>query len=76
MIWLARISRHAQFLEARPAPRTPCSISDPAFNARVAGHHMPIQPTGPGVGEHNARVFAEFGVDAEELASPTAQGLE
>lgn len=62
MIWLAGISRHAQFLEARAAPRTPCSINDPAFIARVAGRHMPIQPTGPGVG-------------AEELVSPTAQGV-
>jgi crotonobetainyl-CoA:carnitine CoA-transferase CaiB-like acyl-CoA transferase len=28
---------------------------------------MPLPRTGPSVGEHNAEVYAQFGIDAAEL---------
>ena len=51
------------------------SLPAPCIVPRVAGRHMPIPRTGPDVGEHNAQVFAEWGVDATELAALKAQGV-
>ncbi len=51
------------------------SLPAPCIVPRVLGRHMPIPRTGPDVGEHNAQVFAEFGVDATELAALKAQGV-
>ncbi|WP_200843424.1 CaiB/BaiF CoA-transferase family protein [Pantoea sp. 18069] len=51
------------------------SLPAPCIVPRVLGRSMPIPRTGPDVGEHNAQVFAEFGVDAAGLAALKAQGV-
>lgn len=44
------------------------SLPAPCIVPRIVGREMPIPRTGPAVGEHNAEVYAEFGIDAAELA--------
>jgi crotonobetainyl-CoA:carnitine CoA-transferase CaiB-like acyl-CoA transferase len=51
------------------------SLPAPCIVPRILGRTMPIPRTGPDVGEHNAQVFAEFGVGADELAALKAQGV-
>lgn len=51
------------------------SLPAPCIVPRILGRTMPIPRTGPDVGEHNAQVFAEFGVGADELATLKAQGV-
>ncbi|MCT9810982.1 CoA transferase [Acidovorax sp. Be4] len=51
------------------------SLPAPCIVPRVRGRQMPIPRTGPDVGEHNAQVFAEFGVAASALAALKAQGV-
>ena len=47
----------------------PCVV--PRFS-----NYTPVTPrSGPGVGEHNAEVFGEYGVSAEELARLKVQGV-
>jgi len=47
----------------------PCVV--PRFS-----NHTPVTPrSGPGVGEHNEEVFAEFGVEADELARLKKMGV-
>jgi crotonobetainyl-CoA:carnitine CoA-transferase CaiB-like acyl-CoA transferase len=43
------------------------SLPAPCIVPRIVGREMPIPRTGPAVGEHNAQVYAEFGIDAAEL---------
>jgi len=47
----------------------------PCIVPRVPGRALPIPRTGPGVGEHNAQVYADFGVDATELARLKQAGV-
>jgi len=49
------------------------SLPAPCIVPRVPGRSMPVPRTGPAVGEHNAQVYAEFGIDAAELAALRAQ---
>jgi len=49
------------------------SLPAPCIVPRVAGRSMPVPRTGPSVGEHNAEVYAEFGLDAAELDALRAQ---
>ena len=49
------------------------SLPAPCIVPRVPGRNMPVPRTGPSVGEHNAQVYAEFGIDASELAALRAQ---
>ena len=51
------------------------SLPAPCIVPRIVGREMPIPRTGPGVGEHNAEVYAEFGLDADALASLRAAGV-
>ena len=51
------------------------SLPAPCIVPRVLGRTMPVPRTGPDVGEHNAQVFAEFGVGAAQLAELKAQGV-
>jgi crotonobetainyl-CoA:carnitine CoA-transferase CaiB-like acyl-CoA transferase len=44
------------------------SLPAPCIVPRIPGREMPIPRTGPSVGEHNAEVYGEFGLDAAELA--------
>lgn len=44
------------------------SLPAPCIVPRIAGRDMPIPRTGPAVGEHNAEVYAQFGIAADELA--------
>ena len=44
------------------------SLPAPCIVPRVAGREMPVPRTGPSVGEHNAKVYAEFGIDDQALA--------
>lgn len=49
------------------------SLPAPCIVPRIAGREMPIPRTGPSVGEHNAEIYAEFGIDSAELAELRAQ---
>ena len=49
------------------------SLPAPCIVPRIVGREMPIPRTGPSVGEHNAEVYAEFGIDAARLASLRAE---
>lgn len=51
------------------------SLPAPCIVPRVPGRVLPIPRTGPGVGEHNAQVYADFGVDATELARLKQAGV-
>jgi len=44
------------------------SLPAPCIVPRVVGRDMPTPRSGPAVGEHNAEVYAEFGLDSEALA--------
>ena len=43
------------------------SVPAPCIVPRVTGREMPIPRSGPAVGEHNAEVYAEFGISEPEL---------
>jgi crotonobetainyl-CoA:carnitine CoA-transferase CaiB-like acyl-CoA transferase len=51
------------------------SLPAPCIVPRIAGREMPLPRTGPDVGEHNAEIYAGFGVDAEALAGLQARGI-
>ncbi len=44
------------------------SLPAPCIVPRIVGREMALPRTGPSVGEHNAQVYARFGIDAAELA--------
>lgn len=44
------------------------TLPAPCIVPRIVGRDMPIPRTGPSVGEHNAEVYAQHGIDAFELA--------
>ncbi len=43
------------------------SIAAPCIVPRIVGQELPLPRTGPSLGEHNAEVYAQFGIDASEL---------
>jgi len=51
------------------------SVPAPCIVPRVPGRAMPVPRSGPGVGEHNAEVYAEFGLGEPELAALRAEGV-
>lgn len=51
------------------------SLPAPCIVPRIAGREMPVPRTGPDVGEHNAEVYAGFGLGAEALAGLQARGV-
>jgi crotonobetainyl-CoA:carnitine CoA-transferase CaiB-like acyl-CoA transferase len=51
------------------------SLPAPCIVPRVPGREQPVPRTGPAVGEHNAQVYAEFGVGPAELAQLRAAGV-
>jgi crotonobetainyl-CoA:carnitine CoA-transferase CaiB-like acyl-CoA transferase len=51
------------------------SVPAPCIVPRVAGRKMPVPRSGPAVGEHNAEVYAAFGVAEPELAALRAEGV-
>lgn len=51
------------------------SLPAPCIVPRIVGRDMPIPRSGPAVGEHNTEVYAEFGLDAAELAQLRAQNV-
>lgn len=51
------------------------SLPAPCIVPRIVGRDMPIPRSGPAVGEHNTEVYAEFGLDAAELARLRAQNV-
>jgi crotonobetainyl-CoA:carnitine CoA-transferase CaiB-like acyl-CoA transferase len=51
------------------------SLPAPCIVPRIAGRALPVPRTGPDVGEHNAAVYARFGLDAEALAALRAQDI-
>jgi len=73
------IERDAQFAARKAIVRLPDpiygSLPAPCIVPRVAGRDMPIPRTGPDVGEHNAEVYARFGIDADSLAALQADGV-
>ena len=44
------------------------SLPAPCIVPRITGRQMPVPRTGPAIGEHNAEVYAEFGIGEAELA--------
>jgi crotonobetainyl-CoA:carnitine CoA-transferase CaiB-like acyl-CoA transferase len=51
------------------------SLPAPCIVPRVPGRELPIPRTGPALGEHNAQVYADLGVDANELARLKQAGV-
>lgn len=51
------------------------TLPAPCIVPRVVGREMPLPRTGPDVGEHNAEVYARFGIDADQLASLKVDGV-
>lgn len=51
------------------------SVPAPCIVPRIAGREMPTPRSGPAVGEHNAEVYAEFGLGEQELAALRADGV-
>ena len=51
------------------------SLPAPCIVPRIAGRDMPTPRTGPAVGEHNAQVYAQFGLSDADLADLRAQGV-
>lgn len=51
------------------------SLPAPCIVPRVPGRTLPVPRTGPAVGEHNAQVYAEFGLGADDLAQLRAEGV-
>jgi crotonobetainyl-CoA:carnitine CoA-transferase CaiB-like acyl-CoA transferase len=45
------------------------SLPAPAAVPRFSGFDAPPPRTGPAIGEHNAEIFGEVGVDAQTLAA-------
>ena len=50
-------------------------IAAPCVVPRFSNYTPATPRSGPGVGEHNAEVFGEYGVSAEELARLKVQGV-
>jgi crotonobetainyl-CoA:carnitine CoA-transferase CaiB-like acyl-CoA transferase len=50
-------------------------IPAPCVVPRFSNHRAPTPRSGPGVGEHNAEVYGELGLDAEALADLRARGV-
>lgn len=73
------IERDPQFIARQTIVRLPDphygSVAAPCIVPRIAGREMPVPRTGPDVGEHNAEVYAEFGISVDELATLKAQGV-
>lgn len=44
------------------------SVAAPCIVPRIVGQDLPLPRTGPGVGEHNAEIYLQFGIDSAELA--------
>lgn len=51
------------------------SLPAPCIVPRVPGRDMPTPRTGPAVGEHNAQVYAQFGLSDADLADLRAEGV-
>lgn len=51
------------------------SLPAPCIVPRVVGREHPVPRTGPGVGEHNAEVYGEFGLGAQQLDALRAAGV-
>ncbi|HEY2256452.1 MAG TPA: CoA transferase [Variovorax sp.] len=68
---IADIEQDPQFQARQAIIRLPDpdygSLPAPCIVPRIAGREMPTPRTGPAVGEHNAEVYGEFGLDAQAL---------
>ena len=51
------------------------SVPAPCIVPRVTGREMPVPRSGPAIGEHNAEVYAAFGVGGLELEALRAEGV-
>ncbi|MGJ7511610.1 CaiB/BaiF CoA transferase family protein [Variovorax sp. GT1P44] len=73
------IERDPQFVARQAIVRLPDpqygSVPAPCIVPRITGREMPVPRTGPDVGEHNAEVYAEFGLSAGELSALEAEGV-
>ncbi|MEZ5649457.1 MAG: CoA transferase [Burkholderiaceae bacterium] len=76
---IADIERDPHFKAREAIVRLPDpdfgSLPAPCIVPRVPGRTMPVPRTGPAVGEHNAEVYGEFGIGADELASLRDDGV-
>ncbi|MCZ4315509.1 CoA transferase [Comamonadaceae bacterium G21597-S1] len=76
---IADIEQDAQFTARQAIVRLPDplygSLPAPCIVPRIVGRDMPVPRTGPDVGEHNAEVYARFGVDAQALGALHADGV-
>ena len=51
------------------------TIPAPCIVPRVQGRELPVPRSGPAVGEHNAEVYGELGLDEQELAQLRGEGV-
>ena len=51
------------------------TLPAPCIVPRIIGREMRTPRTGPAVGEHNAEVYGEFGLDAADLATLRSQQI-
>lgn len=51
------------------------SIAAPCIVPRIVGQELPLPRTGPGVGEHNTEVYAQFGISSAELQRLRAEKI-
>lgn len=73
------VQRDPQYIERQAIIRLPDpdygSLPAPCVVPRIVGREMPIPRTGPALGEHNAEVYGEFGMGAEQLAALKVSGV-
>lgn len=76
---IADIEKDPHYLARHAIVRLPDpdygSLPAPCIVPRIVGRNMATPRTGPSVGEHNAEVYAEFGIDATELVQLRNAGV-
>ena len=73
------IEHDPQFIARRAIVRLPDpdygSLPAPCIVPRVKGRDLPIPRTGPSVGEHNAQVYANLGIQKKDLDMLRREGI-
>ncbi len=67
--------RHRELFATVEYPEFGASIEHPNFFAKSSAGEIAIRQRAPRIGEHNAAVYSELGLDEEELAGLEAQGV-
>ena len=64
---------HIRSQEVLEYPELGASIEHPAFFALADG--IRVRSRAPRIGEHNAEIYGELGLDASQLAELSAEGV-